>query len=112
MLDPKLIRGDLNDLAVQLARRQFTLDVERLSNLEATRKSAQTAMETLQAERNRVSKAIGAAKAKGEDTADIMSAVAELGDRLAAEKERFESASEALQAYLLELPNVPDPECP
>jgi seryl-tRNA synthetase len=69
MLDPKLIRGDLNDLAVQLARRQFTLDVERLSNLEATRKSAQTAMETLQAERNRVSKAIGAAKAKGEDTA-------------------------------------------
>lgn len=112
MLDPKLIRGDLNDLAVQLARRQFTLDVERLSNLEATRKSAQTAMETLQAERNRVSKAIGAAKAKGEDTADIMSAVAELGDRLAAEKERFESASEALQAYLLELPNVPDPSVP
>ena len=65
MLDPKLIRGDLPMLAGQLARRQFVLDVEALSGLEAKRKSAQTAMETLQAERNRVSKAIGQAKAKG-----------------------------------------------
>ena len=64
MLDPKLIRGDLPMLAGQLARRQFVLDVEVLSDLEAKRKSAQTAMETLQAERNRVSKAIGQAKAK------------------------------------------------
>ena len=64
MLDPKLIRGDLSMLADQLARRQFVLEVETLSELEAKRKSAQTAMETLQAERNRVSKAIGQAKAK------------------------------------------------
>ena len=54
MLDPKLIRGDLPMLAGKLARRQFVLDVEVLSDLEAKRKSAQTAMETLQAERNRV----------------------------------------------------------
>ena len=80
MLDPKLIRGDLPMLAGKLARRQFVLDVEVLSDLEAKRKSAQTAMETLQAERNRVSKAIGQAKAKGEDTAPIMATVSDLGE--------------------------------
>jgi len=112
MLDPKLIRGDLNDLAAQLARRQFTLDIDQLSSLEATRKSSQTAMESLQAERNRVSKAIGAAKAKGDDTSEIMATVADLGMQLDAEKLRFEEASKALQSFLLGLPNVPDSSVP
>ncbi|MCH9820151.1 MAG: serine--tRNA ligase [Gammaproteobacteria bacterium] len=112
MLDPKLIRGDLPMLAGQLARRQFALDVEVLSDLEAKRKSAQTAMETLQAERNRVSKAIGQAKAKGEDTAPIMATVSDLGAQLDHQKVVFDDASQALQAVLMSLPNIPDETVP
>ena len=112
MLDPKLIRGDLPMLAGQLARRQFVLDVEALSDLEAKRKSAQTAMETLQAERNRVSKAIGQAKAKGEDTAPIMATVSDLGAQLDHQKVVFDDASQALQAVLMSLPNIPDETVP
>ncbi|MDC1101677.1 serine--tRNA ligase [Pseudomonadales bacterium] len=112
MLDPKLIRGDLPMLAGQLARRQFVLDGEVLSDLEAKRKSAQTAMETLQAERNRVSKAIGQAKAKGEDTAPIMATVSDLGAQLDHQKVVFDDASQALQAVLMSLPNIPDETVP
>ena len=112
MLDPKLIRGDLPMLAGQLARRQFVLDVEGLSGLEAKRKSAQTAMETLQAERNRVSKAIGQAKAKGEDTAPIMATVSDLGAQLDHQKIVFDDASQALQTVLMSLPNIPDETVP
>ena len=112
MLDPKLIRGDLPMLAGQLARRQFVLDVEALSGLEAKRKSAQTAMETLQAERNRVSKAIGQAKAKGEDTAPIMATVSDLGAQLDHQKVVFDDASQALQAVLMSLRNIPDETVP
>ena len=112
MLDPKLIRGDLPMLAGQLARRQFVLDVEALSGLEAKRKSAQTAMETLQAERNRVSKAIGQAKAKGEDTAPIMATVSDLGAQLDHQKIVFDDASQALQTVLMSLPNIPDETVP
>ena len=112
MLDPKLIRGDLPMLAGQLARRQFVLDVEVLSDLEAKRKSAQTAMETLQAERNRVSKAIGQAKAKGEDTAPIMATVSDLGAQLDHQKVVFDDASQALQTVLMSLPNIPDETVP
>ncbi|MGB1756008.1 MAG: serine--tRNA ligase [Pseudomonadales bacterium] len=112
MLDPKLIRGDLADLAGQLARRQFVLDVDHLSSLEASRKSAQVAMETLQAERNRVSKAVGQAKARGEDPAEILETVTELGHQLDAEKQRFDEAARDLQELLLGLPNVPDEHVP
>lgn len=112
MLDPKLIRGDLSMLADQLARRQFVLDVETLSELEAKRKSAQTAMETLQAERNRVSKAIGQAKANGEDTAPIMATVSDLGTQLDHQKVVFDEAAQALQAVLMSLPNIPDDTVP
>ncbi|MGK0400681.1 MAG: seryl-tRNA synthetase [Candidatus Azotimanducaceae bacterium] len=112
MLDPKLIRGDLTALAAQLARRQFVLDIEALSGLEAQRKSAQTTMETLQAERNRVSKAIGQAKAKGEDTAPIMATVSDLGAQLDQQKVVFDEASQALQAVLMGLPNLPDAGVP
>ena len=112
MLDPKLIRGDLTDLAGQLARRQFVLDVDHLSSLEASRKSAQVAMETLQAERNRVSKAVGQAKARGEDPAEILETVTELGHQLDAEKQRFDEAARDLQELLLGLPNVPDKHVP
>ena len=112
MLDPKLIRGDLPMLAGQLARRQFVLDVEALSGLEAKRKSAQTSMETLQAERNRVSKAIGQAKAKGEDTAPIMATVSDLGAQLDHQKIVFDDASQALQTVLMSLPNIPDETVP
>ena len=112
MLDPKLIRGDLTDLAGQLARRQFVLDVDHLSSLEASRKSAQVAMETLQAERNRVSKAVGQAKARGEDPAEILETVTELGHQLDAEKQRFDEAARDLQELLLGLPNVPDEHVP
>ena len=112
MLDPKLIRGDLPMLAGKLARRQFVLDVEVLSDLEAKRKSAQTAMETLQSERNRVSKAIGQAKAKGEDTAPIMATVSDLGAQLDHQKVVFDDASQALQAVLMSLPNIPDETVP
>lgn len=112
MLDPKLIRGDLSDLAGHLARRQFVLDVDQLSSLEASRKSAQVAMETLQAERNRVSKAVGQAKSRGEDPSEILEAVSELGQQLEAEKHRFDEASSDLQQLLLGLPNVPDESVP
>ena len=99
-------------LAGQLARRQFVLDVEVLSDLEAKRKSAQTAMETLQAARNRVSTAIGQAKAKGEDTAPIMATVSDLGAQLDHQKVVFDDASQALQAVLMSLPNIPDETVP
>ena len=79
MLDPKLLRTELDDVAVRLQKKYFNLDVSQVEALEAERKSAQMAVEVLQAERNKQSKMIGQAKAKGEDVAPLLAQVADLG---------------------------------
>ena len=72
MLDPVLLRRDPELVASQLARRGFSLDTAALASIEERRKSAQVRMEELQAERNRTSKSIGQAKARGEDVSAIL----------------------------------------
>lgn len=66
MLDPQLLRNELETCATKLARRGFTLDVATLQNLEEQRKELQVETQRLQSERNSQSKSIGQAKAKGE----------------------------------------------
>ncbi|HQX34340.1 MAG TPA: serine--tRNA ligase, partial [Dokdonella sp.] len=76
MLDPVLLRGQLEDVARRLATRGFELDSAAIEALEARRKAVQVETQELQNTRNTRSKAIGMAKAKGEDTAALMAEVA------------------------------------
>ena len=87
MLDPKLIRNQLADTAAQLQRRGFTLDIEKIEQLETQRKDIQVRTEKLQAERNSSSKSIGKAKAAGEDIQPLLDQVAGLGEQLDAAKQ-------------------------
>ncbi|MBN1379903.1 MAG: serine--tRNA ligase [Gammaproteobacteria bacterium] len=88
MLDPKQIRTEITVVAEQLKRRGFVLDVIALEQLEAERKKLQVRTQELQSRRNARSKAIGKAKAAGEDIAPLMAEVGKLGEELAdAEKE-------------------------
>ena len=112
MLDPKLLRTELDDVALRLQKKYFNLDVSQVEALEAERKSAQMAVEVLQAERNKQSKMIGQAKAKGEDVAPLLAQVADLGARLAEQKTQFESVSEQFQSLVLAIPNIPDESVP
>ena len=73
MLDPKLLRTELPDVAAKLEIKGFVLDQAKFSELENDRKTWQIEAEKLQNERNVRSKAIGQAKAKGEDVASLMS---------------------------------------
>ncbi|MEW5972319.1 MAG: serine--tRNA ligase, partial [Pseudomonadota bacterium] len=112
MLDPRLLRSDLPAVAAGLARRGFVLDVAAIERLEAERKAAQTEAERLQAERNARSKAIGQAKARGEDVQPLLDEVASLGERLEAAKARFGAIAEQLDALMLQLPNIPHSSVP
>jgi len=50
MLDPKLLRNHLTEVAEKLAQRGFNLDVDAIASLEERRKSIQTNCESLQQE--------------------------------------------------------------
>lgn len=112
MLDSKLLRGQLQDVAERLATRGFTLDVTRIEALEAQRKVVQTRTEQLQAERNSRSKSIGQAKARGEDIAPLMADVERMAQELAQGKTELDDIQAQLDAILLGLPNLPDASVP
>ncbi|MBA1192176.1 serine--tRNA ligase [Pseudomonas entomophila] len=112
MLDSKLLRGQLQEVAGRLASRGFTLDVARIESLEERRKSVQTRTEQLQADRNRISKSIGQAKAKGEDIEPLKADVDRMATELAAGKVELEQIQAELDAILLTIPNLPDASVP
>jgi seryl-tRNA synthetase len=112
MLDPKLFRTDLEATLKQLARRGFTLDAERFESLENERKQLQVQTQELQNERNTRSKAIGKAKAQGEDIQPLLATVADLGDKLKAAEERLTAIQDELNDILLGVPNIPHESVP
>jgi len=115
MIDINLLRRDLDGVVAQLQRRknpQPYLDVARYGALEAERKQLQTQTEQLQARRNALSKQIGGAKAKGEDTTALMAEVAGIGQQQEAGAARLEAIQAELQAMLMSIPNLPQPGVP
>ncbi|AXO88808.1 serine--tRNA ligase [Pseudomonas parafulva] len=112
MLDAKLLRGQLQEVADRLASRGFSLDVARIESLEERRKSVQTRTEQLQAERNARSKSIGQAKAKGEDIAPLMADVERMANELATGKTELDEIQAELDGIVLTIPNLPDASVP
>lgn len=112
MLDPKIIRTELDDVAEKLKIKHFAVPVEKIQNLEADRKRLQVETEAMQAERNSRSKEIGVAKSKGEDASPILEAMASLGTRLDATKNELDQVQNKLEEILLSLPNLPDSSVP
>ena len=108
MLDPNLLRNELDAVAEKLARRGYKLDVETLRAHEERRKVLQVETENLQAERNARSKSIGAAKARGEDIDALRQEVNELGDKLSTAKAELEALLEEMNKVTQALPNLPD----
>jgi len=112
MLDPKLFRTDLDNTARLLARRGFTLDVATITSLEEKRKQIQVITQQYQNERNTKSKAIGQAKARGEDTNPLMDEVASLGAALKQAETELEQLQNELSAITLGVPNIPHASVP
>jgi seryl-tRNA synthetase len=112
MLDPALLRNHLADTAARLKTRGFELDTAAIESLEADRKRVATETQELQALRNARSRAIGQAKAKGEDVAPIMAEVAGIGDRLKANEATLAEVQQKLSAIALGIPNLPHESTP
>ena len=112
MLDAKLLRTDLDNIAKQLAKRGFELDTATLSALEEQRKGIQIKTQELQNERNSRSKSIGQAKARGEDIAPLLAHVSQLGTDLDAAKAEQDDVLTKIDAIASAIPNLLDESVP
>ncbi len=113
MLDSALLRSRLADTAARLKEtRGYELDVSAVEALESERKRLSTETQELQNLRNTRSKAIGQAKAKGEDVAPLMAEVAGIGDKLKANEHALAEAQAKLAQVALGIPNIPHESVP
>lgn len=112
MLDAKLLRTELSQTAEQLARRGFVLDTQQLADLEEKRKAIQVQTQQLQNERNTRSKAIGKAKAQGQDIQPLLDEVTQLSDQLKAAEDNLNSIQEQINEIIMGIPNIPHASVP
>jgi len=112
MLDPRLFRTELDFVKQQLERRAFVFNSEAYSDLEARRKNIQIKTQELQNERNSRSKAVGQAKAKGEDVQHLLAQMQNLGDELKAAEAELTEIQTAMSLLMEGIPNILDASVP
>jgi seryl-tRNA synthetase len=112
VLDPKLLRSDLTGVAAGLKRRGFVLDVAAFAALEERRKALQIQSDRLRAERNANAKAVGQAKAKGQDAAALIANGESLGGQLDGIDQELEAIQAQVTELQLGLPNIPHASVP
>ena len=114
MLDPKLLRNDLDSVVAQLARKGVTFDVTAYQALETKRKSLQLETESLQNRRKDGSKSVGLLMKDGKrgEAEQLKAEIAGIGDELAAIESQFNDVLVELDRILMETPNLPDVSVP
>ncbi|UDG80912.1 Serine--tRNA ligase [Candidatus Hartigia pinicola] len=112
MLDPNLLRTELEKVAKKLARKGYILDVKQFRALEARRKVFQVKTERLQAERHLHSKTICAAQSRGEDTHTLRQEMNELAKKLNASKLTLYKLQQEIRDITLNIPNIPNDDIP
>jgi seryl-tRNA synthetase len=112
MLDIQQLRKDLPTVVAGLARRNFVFDESQFRGHEDGRRVWQQKVESVQAERNRLSKEIGVLKQKGGDVASLMSEVEVANNTLQLSERYLKDAQAELDKFLRQIPNIPRAEVP
>ena len=112
MLDPQLLRNELDSIAKAIEKRGASIDITRIKKIEDKRKAIQVKTESLQAEKNIISKEVGELKAKNKDTEDILNNVALIKDQLEKNEASLALIQNELNELLITIPNIPHTSVP
>jgi len=112
MIDPQLLRKDIESVRARLLSRKFELDVAQFALLENERKQLQTRTEDLQAKRNQLAKAIGMKKGHGEDASAEMNEATQINLAMEMGAARLSVVQTELHDFLMGIPNLPDASVP
>ncbi len=112
MLDPVLLRTDLEAVVAGLAKRGFAFDREGFGRLDAERRRIIQEAEVLKAERNRVSEEVGRLKREKQDASALIEAQQKVGETLKGLEAAEREAERAFRDFLAAVPNVPHDSVP
>ncbi len=111
MLDIQIIRDNPEEVKESLSRRGIEPPIDRILELDSTRRTLLTEVETLKAERNRVSKEIGKMDEEAERNERIEE-MRELGNRIDELDQKVENVEAELHELMIHIPNLPHPSVP
>ena len=112
MIDPKLLRTELDTVAEKLAKRGYELDKAFWQQVEEQRKSIQVKTEELQAKKNAGAKQVGLMKRNGENTDALMAEMATISSEMKQAEDALKALQDKIQAAALTIPNLPDDSVP
>lgn len=112
MIDPKLLRNQIDVVNAALCKRGVQLDQSLWANLESRRKALQLRTEALQAERNSGAKQVGQIKKAGGDAAELMAKMQQVGDDMKAAETELAALQAEIEQHALTIPNLPDASVP
>jgi len=114
MLDIRLIREKPDYVRERLAARggDGTFLVDAVLECDTLRRSLETELQKLNADRKRISKEIGMHRAKGENTEAIEIEVRAMGDDIARLNQETTDAESRQRELLLQMPNLPHAAAP
>ena len=112
MLDIKLLRDDIDQIEIELAKRGYSLDVKKFKLLDSNRKLIQVKVEDLQSQRKKLSEEYGKLKSSGDDTVNLKDHIDEINNDLKKASHELDKIRESLNIFLLDIPNTPHTSCP
>ena len=112
MLDPKKLRKETSEVALNLSRRGFNFDQNTWNDLESERKELQGSNEVQQSKLNDISKEIGLAVKEGKDTTQLKEQASELTALIKTQSKTLDDLLEDINQFVLSLPNLIDEDVP
>ena len=114
MLDMKYVREHLPEITEAMESRNASWDPKYFSELDEKRRAAIQEEETLQAQRNSLSKSIGSLMKEGrkDEAEEAKEQVRVINDQLVEAAEKRNEVDGLLNEYMLSIPNMPSPTTP
>ncbi len=106
MIDLRWLRDHPDRYDAMLARRGLPAAADEVLALDREKRALETALQEDQALRNRLSREIGERRRRGEEAGSLVAEVAALKTRIQEREVRLRELESALEARLLELPNL------
>ena len=112
MLDPKKLRKDTDNIALNLSRRGFEFDIKKWNQLESQRKELQSYNENQKSQLNELSKEIGIAKKENRDIEKIQKEATKLTREIKDQTKNLDMLLNEISDFVMSLPNIIDPDIP
>ena len=112
MIDPKILKEDIQSCKDNLAKRGYSLDDKKFLSLESQRKDLQTNVEELQAQKNKLSKNFGELKKSGQSTDELSLELEKIKSQTTDLEKNLSALQIEISSFLMDIPNLISEDTP